>query len=282
MPSSYQGMPFRNQGEPVLNLRDPAGLPPELRRAGLDALSDLNTLRHREMLDPEIASRIASYELAFRMQSAVPELCDLSAETDETLRLYGLGRSDPQIKADRPGGPNQYRGFATNCLLARRLVERGVRFVHLIHGTWDHHSNLDAELPFNATMADQPVAALITDLKRRGLLEDTLVVWTSEFGRTPLGEYRRGKTTTTGRDHHPYAFCSLLAGGGVKAGHVHGETDDFGWAPVRDPVHVNDFHATLLHLFGLDHLRLTYKFQGLDHRLTSITRESRVVTELLA
>jgi uncharacterized protein (DUF1501 family) len=266
----------------VLNLRNPPGLPAPLRRAGLDVLRDLNQAHLEQIHDPEIASRINSYELAFRMQSAAPELADLSGETQQTLNDYGFDRTDPEIQAQRSGGPSQYRTFASNCLLARRLVERGVRFVQLIHGTWDHHQNLDVELPFNARMCDQPVAALIQDLRQRGLLDDTLVVWASEFGRTPLGENKRDQTTSTGRDHHPYAFTMFLAGGGVRRGYVHGETDEFGWAPIRDPVHVNDLHATLLELFGLKHLQLTYRFQGLDQRLTSVTRESNVIQALLS
>lgn len=282
LPSSFEGVPFRGQGEPVLNLKNPPGMPPHLRRSGLDVLSELNQYHLGLVGDPETASRINSYELAFRMQSAAPELTDLSGETQRTLDQYGVDREDPKIKAQRDGGPNQYRSFATNCLLARRLVERGVRFVHLVQGTWDHHQNLEVELPFNARLCDQPIAALIHDLKERGLLEETLVVCASEFGRTPLGEYKRDQKTSTGRDHHPYAFSIFMAGGGVKGGYVHGKTDEFGWAPVEDPVHVNDLQATLLHLFGLDHLRLTYRFQGLDQRLTSITRESNIVESLLA
>ncbi len=271
LPSVYAGVPFRNQGEPVLNLKNPDGLPPELQRAGLDALAELNYTHLARAQDPEIASRIASYELAFRMQSAAPELIDLSQEKPATLEAYGVTREDPPIKADRAGGPGQYQAFAKNCLLARRLVERGVRFVNVIHASWDHHSNLDKELPFNAGMADQPIAALIADLKERGLLDETLVVWGSEFGRTPLGENRNGNTANvTGRDHHPYAFTMLMAGGGIKGGQVYGETDEIGWNVVRDPVHVNDFHATLLHLFGLDHLKLTHRFQGRDFRLTDV------------
>ncbi|MDQ3624204.1 MAG: DUF1501 domain-containing protein [Verrucomicrobiota bacterium] len=270
-PSVYSGVLFRNQGEPVLNLKNPAGLPAELQRAGLDTLAGLNQARFEQVRDPEIASRIAAYELAFRMQSAAPELIDLSQEDPKTLEMYGVAREDPPIKASRGGGPGQYRSFATNCLLARRLVERGVRFVNVIHASWDHHSNLDNELAYNAGMADQPVAALLKDLKQRGLLDETLVVWGSEFGRTPLGENRGGNTkNVTGRDHHPNAFTVLLAGGGIKGGQIYGETDELGWGVVRDPVHVNDFHATLLHLFGLDHLRLTHRFQGRDYRLTDV------------
>lgn len=270
LPSVYSGVLLRNQGEPVLNLANPAGLPPELQRAGLDSLRELNQARFDAVGDPEIASRIASYELAFRMQSAAPELSDLSGETQATLDQYGVGRKDPEIKASRGGGPGQYHAFAANCLLARRLVERGVRFVQLNHASWDHHSNLDSELPHNCGMADQPVAALIQDLKQRGLLESTLVVFAGEFGRTPLGENRQGTGTVTGRDHHPGAFSLWMAGGGVRGGLTYGETDEIGWSIVRDPVHINDFHATFLHLFGLDHLRLTHRHQGLDARLTGV------------
>ena len=184
------------------------------------------------------------------------------------------------MKADRGGGKGQFRQFATNCLLARRMVERGVRFVSLFHASWDHHSNLEVELPHNCLMADQPVAALLKDLKRRGLLDDTLVVWLSEFGRTPLGENRAGRAGVTGRDHHPSAFTVWLAGGGVKGGTILGKTDDIGWNVTEDPVHVNDLHATVLHLFGLDHKKLTYKFQGRDFRLTDVA--GNVVKKLLA
>ncbi|HUG91631.1 MAG TPA: DUF1501 domain-containing protein [Planctomycetaceae bacterium] len=274
--SSHAGVLFRTRGEPVLNLSNPPGLPRALRRRGLDALADLNQAHFERMRDPEIHSRIASYELAFRMQAAATQLGDLSGESPHTLDAYGVDREDWKIKVKRDGGPGQYRDFATNCLLARRLVERGVRFVNIFHGFWDHHENVDGELPFYTGMVDQPIAALIQDLKQRGLFDETLLVIGSEFGRTPLGQ------GAAGRDHHPYAFTMLLAGGGIRGGHTHGETDEIGWAPVRDPVHVNDLHATLLHLFGLDHVRLTYRFRGLDQRLTTVTRESRVVPELLS
>ncbi|MEZ6067751.1 MAG: DUF1501 domain-containing protein [Planctomycetaceae bacterium] len=271
LPSVHAGVLFRNQGEPVLNLQNPAGLPAEMQRRGLDTLRDLNRERLATIHDPEIASRIANYELAFRMQSAAPELIDLSGETKATLDMYGLGRQEPDIKAHRGGGPGQWDAFARNCLLARRMVERGVRFVNIIHASWDHHSNLDVELPYNAGMADQPIAALIRDLKQRGLLDSTMVVWGSEFGRTPLGENRNGNTNSvTGRDHHPYAFSMFLAGGGIQGGRVYGETDELGWGVVKDPVHPNDLHATMLHSFGLDHLRLTHRFQGRDFRLTDV------------
>ncbi|MCI0745180.1 MAG: DUF1501 domain-containing protein [Verrucomicrobia subdivision 3 bacterium] len=280
MPSNYQGVVFRNQGDPVLNLSNPPGITAEMQHYGLDTINNLNRLRHQHVRDPEIASRIASYELAFRMQTAAPELIDLSKESKETLEAYGVDREDPKIKSDRGGGPGQFRAFARNCLLARRLVERGVRFVNVYHASWDHHSNLDVELKFNAQMADQPIAALLKDLKQRGLLDTTLVVWGSEFGRTPLGENRSGYKKITGRDHHPFAFSLWMAGGGVKGGQVIGETDEIGWHIVRDPIHINDFHATILHLFGLDHARLTYRFQGRDFRLTDVA--GRVVEKLLA
>jgi hypothetical protein len=274
--SHYSGVHFRTRGEAVLHLQNPPGLSRPVRRMGLDALRDLNQERHTQLRDPEITSRIAAYELAFRMQSAALELNDLSRESQQTLDMYGVDRPDPPIKIKRDGGPGQYRDFATNCLLARRLIERGVRFVNIFHASWDHHEDVDGELPFYTRMADQPVAALIKDLKQRGLLDETLVVFGAEFGRTPLSQ------GTAGRDHHPYAFSMLLAGGGIRPGHVHGRTDDIGWAPVEDPLHVGDLHATLLHLFGLDHTRLTYRFQGLDQRLTTITRQARVEPRLLA
>jgi hypothetical protein len=274
--SAHAGVRFRTRGEAVLNLDNPPGLPAELRRKGLDVVRDLNLSRYAQVHDPEIASRVSAYELAFRMQAAAAELNDLSGESERTLDAYGVNREDPKVQIKRDGGPGQYRDFATNCLMARRLVERGVRFVNLFHASWDHHENVDGELPFYTGMADQPIAALLKDLKQRGLLDSTLVVWGTEFGRTPLGQGEAG------RDHHPYAFSMWMAGGGVKGGYVHGETDALGWAPVRDAVHVNDFHATLLHLFGLDHLRLTYRYQGLDQRLTTVTHHARVIRELIA
>jgi hypothetical protein len=281
LPSTYAGVLFRNKGEPVLNLNNPEGLDDILQKKTIDALRDLNQQRHAEIKDPEINSRIASYELAYRMQSAAPELIDLSGETKETLEMYGVGREDNPIQGPhRGGGKGQYNAFATNCLLARRMIERGVRFVNLYHASWDHHSNLDKELHFNSAMADQPVAALIKDLKQRGLLDSTLVIWMSEFGRTPLGENRGGSTNVTGRDHHPFAFTLWMAGGGVKGGQVIGKSDEIGWGIVEDPVHINDLHATVLHLFGLDHLKLTYRFQGRDFRLTDVA--GNVVKKLLA
>ncbi len=278
--STYAGVLFRNQGDPVLNLGNPPGITAEMQHYGLDALGDLNRLRYKQVGDPEIASRITAYELAFRMQTAAPELIDLSGESKATMEAYGVEREQPDVKASRGGGPGQFKSFSTNCLLARRLVERGVRFVNIFHASWDHHSNLDAELKQNCLMADQPIAALLKDLKQRGLLDSTLVVWGSEFGRTPLGENRGGSANVTGRDHHPYAFSLWMAGGGVKGGQVVGETDEIGWNITKDPIHVNDLHATMLQLFGLEHTRLTYRFQGRDFRLTDVA--GKVVDQLIA
>jgi len=279
LPSTYAGVRLRNSTDPLLNLKNPDGLPPRLQRAGLDTLKQLNNQHLARMGDQEIASRIASYELAFRMQSAAPELIDLSGEKKHIMEAYGTERATPKGGGRGRGNGKAYAEFSRNCLLARRMVERGVRFVNIIHASWDHHSNLDEELTFNAGMSDQPVAALITDLKEQGLLDETLVVWAGEFGRTPLGENRNGRKANTGRDHHPNAFTILMAGGGVKGGLSYGTTDEIGWQPVADPVHVNDFQATLLALFGLDHERLTYPHAGSERRLTSITRQSRVIKE---
>lgn len=263
LPSTYQGVPFRDKGDPVLYLSNPPGVSEENQRRTLDTIRRLNEMRFRSNPDPEIASRISQYELAFRMQSAAPELTDLSNETQTTLDAYGVGRSTPRPTAEMQNGDTYHR-FSTNCLLARRLVERGVRFINIVHASWDQHGNLKHDLAWNCRMADQPVAALLRDLKQRGLLEDTLVVWGSEFGRTPLGQ------GGDGRDHHPFAFSMWMAGGGARGGTVHGVTDEIGWAPVEDPVHVNDFQATLLHLFGLDHERLTVNHKGLNVRLTNL------------
>ena len=280
LPSTYAGVLFRNKGEPVLNLANPPHVSGALQSRTIDAINQLNAERFKLVGDEEINSRIAAYELAFRMQVAAPELIDFRSESQATLDAYGVDREDPPLKAHRAGGPGQYRSFAINCLLARRLVERGVRFINIYHASWDHHSNLDAELPFNCGMADQPIGALLKDLKQRGLLDDTLVIWCSEFGRTPLGENRPGYASVSGRDHHPFAFSLWMAGGGVKGGQVIGRTDEIGWGVVEDPVHVNDFHATILHLFGLDHLKLNVRFNGLDVRLTNLG--GKVVRQLLA
>ncbi|GMU20814.1 MAG: hypothetical protein AMXMBFR13_09100 [Phycisphaerae bacterium] len=280
LPSSYAGVLFRSKGDPVLNLSNPPGVTAQMQRHSLNALRDLNAEHMDTVGDREIAARVAAYELAFRMQSAAPELTDLSGETHETLEAYGVNRDEGGLKNYENAGAGEFKTFATNCLLARRMVERGVRFVNVYHATWDHHQNLDQGLIFNCRMADQPIAALLKDLKQRGLLGTTLVVWGAEFGRTPLGENRAGRSSNTGRDHHPFAFSVWMAGGGIKGGQVIGQTDEIGWNIVHDPIHINDFHATLLHLFGLEHTRLTYRFQGRDFRLTDVG--GKVVDRLLA
>jgi len=282
--SVHAGVLLRNQGPPILNLENPPGLPSILQRKALDILGELNQRRFERIHDPEIASRIANYEMAFRMQASAPELTDLASERKETLEAYGVNRPEPKVRATRVGPGDHFRSFATNCLLARRLVERGVRFINIIFASWDHHSHLDQDLAYNAKMVDQPIATLIRDLKQRGLLDETLVVWGGEFGRTPLGENRPGggSEKATGRDHHPYAFSMFMAGGGSRGGYTHGETDEIGWNPVRDPVSINDFQATLLQLFGINHLKLTYPHQGANLRLTNITREARVIESLIA
>lgn len=271
LPSTHAGVLFRNQGEPVLNLASPEGIPQEIQRMGLDTLRDVNSARFSEVRDPEIAARISAYELAFRMQSAAPELIDLSNESRGTLDSYGLNRAEPKGFGGRGKQGDTWQSFARNCLLARRMVERGVRFVNIIYASWDHHSNIPKELPYNAGCVDQPIAALISDLKQRGLLDSTMVVWGSEFGRTPLGENRNGKREVgSGRDHHPYSFSMVLAGGGLKGGMTYGGTDEIGWNATENRVHINDLHATLLNQFGLNHLKLTHRFQGRDFRLTDV------------
>ena len=270
LPTPFQGVLFRSQGEPVQDLDNPPGMTAEMRHLGLEMLRDLNQLRRKKVGDPEIAGRIAAYELAGRMQTAAPELLDLSRESPETLEAYGVHRDAGGLTTIRGGGVETFKTFARNCLLARRMVERGVRFINIHHASWDHHNDLDSDLRFNCRVVDQPIGALLKDLKQRGLLDSTLVVWGTEFGRTPLGDNRPGFAKITGRDHHPFAFTMWMAGGGVKGGQIIGETDELGWNIVREPLHVNDFHATLLHLFGLDHEKLTYRFQGRDFRLTDV------------
>lgn len=280
LPSTYQGVSFRNQGDPILNLQNPPGISREMQREGLEMLAQLNRNRLGISGDPQIASRIASYELAFRMQAAAPELMDLSTEKPKTLEAYGVDRTEPENRRHRGYRPDAHATFARNCVLARRLVERGVRFVNLYHASWDHHDALDKDLEYNCSVVDQPIAALIKDLKQRGLLDSTLIVCTGEFGRTPLADTHEGNGQKPGRDHHPFGFSLWMAGGGVKGGQLVGQTDELGWAPVEDPVHVNDFHATLLHLFGLDHMKLTKRFGGLDLRLTDVA--GRVVDKLIS
>ncbi|MCC7333960.1 MAG: DUF1501 domain-containing protein [Pirellulaceae bacterium] len=258
MPSTYRGVSFRNTGNPILHLNSPPGMSDATQEARRHVLRDLNQLHQQATGDAEIASRIASYELAFHMQSAAPELLDFSRESAATRSLYGLDQEPT-------------RSFGTNCLLARRMVERGVRFVHLVHSTWDHHSDLEQRLSHNCRMTDQPAAALLRDLKQRSLLDETLVVWAGEFGRTPMGEVRRGVTAgKEGRDHHPHAFSAWLAGGGIKSGYVHGQTDDFGFQVTENPMHVHDLQATILYLLGLHHEQLTYRHAGRDYRLTDV------------
>lgn len=267
LPSVFQGVQFRSTGEPVLYVENPNGVDDEARRTTLDALADLNRMKHAKVLDPEIETRIAQYELAYRMQSSVPELMEIEEEPQAVHEAYGTDIGQ--------------RSFANNCLLARRLVERGVRFVQLYHRGWDHHGNaagesIDQGLPRLCQQVDQPAAALVRDLKQRGLLDETLVIWGGEFGRTPMNE-GRGGSPHKGRDHHIRAFTMWMAGGGITPGSV-GATDDLGYRPTERPVHIHDLHATVLHQLGLDHTRLTYRHQGRDFRLTDVHGE--VVTEL--
>ena len=268
LPSSYRGVTFRSRGDAILHLSNPRGVGVNTQRARLDAVRDLNLLRLAQVGDPEIVSRIASYELAFRMQAAGPELLDFGQESAKTLQMYGI----PDEKTN---------WFGSNCLLARRMVERGVRFVQLYHSTWDDHSNLNRDLKANCDMTDRPAAALLEDLKQRGMLDETLVIWGGEFGRTPMNEVRRGTAPgREGRDHHPFAFTMLMAGGGIQGGQMLGKTDELGYHIVQDPVHVHDLQATILHCLGIDHTRLTYRHQGRDFRLTDVGGEA--VDKLLA
>jgi hypothetical protein len=255
LPTAYSGVPLRGAGDPILYLTNPRGFDDTTQRASLETLRELNELTLAEQGDPETAGRIASYELAYRLQTSAPELMDLSAEPQSILDLYG-------IKDVREST------YARNCLLARRLIERGVRYVQLFHEAWDQHGNLTKALKENCQATDRASAALVTDLKQRGLLDDTLVIWGGEFGRTPMVQ-----GGNDGRDHHNRCFTMWLAGGGVKRGHIHGETDELGFNVVRDPVHVHDLHATVLHLLGFDHTKLTYRFQGRDFRLTDVHGE---------
>jgi hypothetical protein len=252
-------------GDPVLFLSDPPGISRQLRRDFLDDLTELNQIKQATIHDPEISTRIAQYELAYRMQTSVPELTDISDEPEHTFDLYGQS-------ARQPGT------FAFNCLLARRLAERDVRFIQLFHRGWDQHTDLPKKLAIQCRDTDQASAALVSDLKQRGLLKDTLVVWAGEFGRTV---YCQGKLTASdyGRDHHPRAFTIWMAGGGVKPGTCHGETDDYGYNVIRDPVHVHDLNATILRCLGVEHTQLTFKYQGRHHRLTDV--HGRVVSQLL-
>ncbi|MCB1062555.1 MAG: DUF1501 domain-containing protein [Verrucomicrobiae bacterium] len=266
LPSRYQGVKLRNAKDPVLYLRDPDGLPRERRRGMLDGLEELNTMRLEKTGDPEIATRIRQYEMAFRMQTSIPELNDISDEPESTFELYG-----PDSR--RPGS------YAANCVLARRLAERGVRFIQLFHPDWDHHSRLPSWCTARCRDTDQPSAALIKDLKLRGLLDETLVIWGGEFGRGAAGQ-GKWDSPEAGRDHHPRCFTIWMAGGGIKPGTTYGATDDFSYNVAENPVHVRDLHATALHLLGIDHETFSHRFQGLDYKLTGV-EPSRVVKEIL-
>ncbi len=261
LPSVHQGVMFRNTGDPVMYLSNPPGIDQQMQRDSLDAIREINQMKLATAGDPEIATRINSFEMAYRMQSSTPDLMDIAKESKETLEMYGA----------EPGKGT----FASSCLMARRLVERGVRFVQIFHESWDHHGGLKAGLKAQCEKTDKPAAALIKDLKQRGLLEDTLVIWGGEFGRTPMTQ-----DGNDGRDHHPNCFTMWMAGGGLKPGFTLGESDQFGFNVTKDKVHVHDLHATILHLLGFDHTRLTYRFQGRDFRLTDVA--GNVVKQLIA
>jgi len=263
LPSRFQGVQFFSKGDPVHYVKTPAGVSAAQQRGLVDAVRRLNQIRNQSVNNPEIETRIAQYELAFRMQTSVPELMDLSDEPQHILDMYGAKGADGS--------------FAANCLLARRLAERGVRFIHLYHRGWDHHGDLVPYMKTCSRLCDGPCAALVTDLKQRGMLDDTLIVWGGEFGRTPMFQ---GKGKKPGRDHHMRAFSMWLAGGGIKGGVTYGATDDLGYFAVENKVHIRDLHATMLHLLGMNHERFTHKFQGLDYRLTGV-EQARVLNEIL-
>jgi hypothetical protein len=264
LPTAYQGVPFRSGGDPILDLSNPKGITSRTQQQAIEAIRDLNQAKLSQTGDSEIATRIAAYEMAYQMQTSGPDLIDFSKETRQTLEMYGA----------EPGKAT----YANNCLLARRLVERGVRFIQLYHTDWDHHADLGQPLEQVAREVDSPTAALIRDLKTRGLLDQTLVIWGGEFGRTPMGEVReQGKA---GRNHHIDAYTIFMAGGGIRTGEPVGGTDELGFSPAGDPIHVHDLQATVLHLLGLDHTKLTFKFQGRDFRLTDVG--GKVIQKLLA
>jgi hypothetical protein len=267
LPGEYAGVSFRSGGDPILYINNPPGVPENVRRTTLDGLKALNELNYQSLNDPETRTRIEQYELAYRMQSSVPELTSVANEPESTYKLYGED-------ARKPGS------FAHSALLARRLVERGVRFVQIYHNNWDHHGNLGGRMPDQCRDVDQPCWGLVQDLKSRGLFDDTLIIWGGEFGRTIYSQGGLSRENY-GRDHHPRCFTMWMAGGGARGGAIHGETDEFSYNIVRDPVHIRDFHATVLHLLGFDHKRFTYRFQGLDQKLTGVEPAS-VVKDLLA
>ncbi|MDB5345939.1 MAG: hypothetical protein JWP89_4316 [Schlesneria sp.] len=267
LPGEHAATSFRSAGDPILYINNPAGVPSEIRRKTLDGLKQLNELTYNQLGDPETRTRIEQYELAYRMQSSVPELADLNKETEATLSMYG-----DEVK--KPGT------FANSALMARRLVERGVRFVQIYINNWDTHANVAGRLPSQCRDVDQPCHALIQDLKQRGLFDETLIIWGGEFGRTIYSQGGLSKENY-GRDHHPRCFTMWMAGGGAKGGTIHGETDDFSYNIVKDPVHIHDFHATVLHLLGFDHEQFTYRYQGLDQKLTGV-EPAKVIKELLA
>ena len=266
LPSKYQGVKFRGAGDPVLYLSNPTGISRQMRRGQLDDLAALNEMNMQRLGDPEIAARIAQYEMAYKMQASVPELTDLSDEPLHVLDMYG-----PQV--------SEKGSFAYNCLMARRLAERGCRFIQLMHAGWDQHANLDTQLKIQCEDTDAPSAALVNDLEQRGLLEDTLVIWGGEFGRTPFQQQRPNQPR--GRDHHPYAFSVWMAGGGMKPGISYGASDDFGFNVAENPVEVHDLQATILHQLGIHHERFTHRFQGLDQRLTGV-ESARVVHDIIS
>jgi len=269
LPSRHQGVPFRSQGDPILHVSNPQGIDAQAQRDSLDLIKDLNQRHLQAVGDPEIETRINAYEMAYRMQSRAPELMDFSQETKETMNAYGA----------QPGEAGA--AFANNCLLARRLAERGVRFIQVYHAGWDHHSNVEGGVRGQAKQTDQACAALIADLKQRGLLDDTLVVWGGEFGRTPMVEASAALGRSQGRDHHPQAYSMWFAGGGIKPGITVGATDELGFHVAERPVHVHDVQATIMRCLGIDHTRLSFRFRGLNFRLTGV-EEHHPVEELLA
>jgi uncharacterized protein (DUF1501 family) len=268
LPGSHAGVPFREGGDPILHVSSPAGFDGQAQRESLDLIRRMNERQLSVVGDPEIQTRIDAYEMAWRMQSAAPELMDFASESQATLDLYGA----------KPGDPTA--GYANNCLLARRLIEKGSRFIQVYHSGWDHHSQVEAGVTAQAKQVDQASVALVKDLKARGLLEDTLVIWGGEFGRTPMVEASAALGRSMGRDHHPQAFTMWMAGGGIKPGITVGATDELGFNVVEDPVHIHDLHATMLHLLGLDHTRLTFRYQGRDFRLTDV--HGHLVEKILA